>query len=613
MRNWLTLLIFVPMISFGAERNLSYVPEVVSEYKAKAETGEIAAQYLYACAQLEGWGTVKDKRAAFGAFQRLATHGYGLSYYYMGHGYAEGWGGSTNVAESVKWFGEFVKWARPEAERGSAEAQSNLGSCFWNGNGVETNRTEAVNLWRKAAEQGHVRALFKCGFCYWNGIGVESNLVKAVKLWQKAAEQGHAPAQGELGWCYEHGVGLEKNLAEAVRWYCKAATQGDAEAQCRLGRCYWNGIGVNSNIVDAVTWWQKAAEQGHVRAQQGLGWCYKYGVGLEKNLTEAFFWYRKAAEQGNCHAQFDLGCCYWEGIGVNSNIVDAVKLWQKAAEQGYVCAQYCLGVCYEYGGTGFEKNLTEAFLWYQKAAAQGCAEAQFKLGECFEKGLGVRMNLERAFEWYRMAAEQGYAKAQIPAKRLSTFFAGNRKFNGVVFGANINDECQSVEEVDMSIDRGGLGSNRGLVGESGTHQLSYLSARYVPEKAFRRFKSGFVYASWTSHLVYEVCYAIQFDREQTVAADFAEYQETLNALKRKYGEGRVDEDSDGDRTAEFRDGHIVILLEYTKEGYLDRGALRLSAWHEKLRDLANKESLAYYQKRMKEETSAVKAGGEDAL
>ena len=57
----------------------------------------------------------------------------------------------------------------------------------------------------------------------------------------------------------------------------------------------------------------------------------------------------------------------------------------------------------------------------------------------------------------------------------------------------------------------------------------------------------------------------------------------------------------------------MILLEYTKEGYLDRGALRLSAWHEKLRDLANKESLAYYQKRMREETSAVKAGGEDAL
>ena len=219
MRSWLTLLTSVPMISFGAERNLSYLPEVVSEYKAMAEDGEIPAQYLYACAQLEGWGTVKDKRAAFGAFQRLAKQGYGLSYYYMGHGYAEGWGGSTNIVESVKWFGEFVKWARPEAERGSAEAQSNLGSCFWNGNGVETNRTEAVNLWRKAAEQGHVRALFKCGCCYWNGIGVESNLVKAVKLWQKAAEQGDVQAQSELGWCYEHGVGLEKNLAEAVRWY----------------------------------------------------------------------------------------------------------------------------------------------------------------------------------------------------------------------------------------------------------------------------------------------------------------------------------------------------------------------------------------------------------
>ena len=38
---------------------------------------------------------------------------------------------------------------------GNSSAQNSLGACYYNGEGVEQNYTEAVKWFRKAAEQGH--------------------------------------------------------------------------------------------------------------------------------------------------------------------------------------------------------------------------------------------------------------------------------------------------------------------------------------------------------------------------------------------------------------------------------------------------------------------------
>ena len=45
-----------------------------------------------------------------------------------------------------------------DAERGDARAQYKLGSCYYNGQGVETNYTEAVKWFRKSAEKNNAMA-----------------------------------------------------------------------------------------------------------------------------------------------------------------------------------------------------------------------------------------------------------------------------------------------------------------------------------------------------------------------------------------------------------------------------------------------------------------------
>ncbi len=193
---------------------------------------------------------------------------------------------------------EFAKW-RKEAEHGNAQAQSTVGICYRDGNGVVKDETEAVRCFRKAAEQGYAQAQYFLGDCYANGTGVTKDEVEAVKWYRKAAEQGLAAAQYSLGSRYDNGQGVVKEEAEAARWYRKAAEQGLAQAQYCLGSCYATGQGMAKNEAEAVKWWRKAAEQGNAYAQLNLGFRYADGQGVVKNEIEGYKWALLAAAQGH--------------------------------------------------------------------------------------------------------------------------------------------------------------------------------------------------------------------------------------------------------------------------------------------------------------------------
>lgn len=57
---------------------------------------------------------------------------------------------------------------------------------------------EAFEYYLKAAKQGDVNAQLNLGLCYFYGNGVEKNLSEAVKWYRKAVNQGNAQAQNAL-------------------------------------------------------------------------------------------------------------------------------------------------------------------------------------------------------------------------------------------------------------------------------------------------------------------------------------------------------------------------------------------------------------------------------
>ncbi len=147
------------------------------------------------------------------------------------------------------------------AEKGDADAQFELGKCFYNGEKVTQDLLEAVKWYRKAAENNHDSAQYELGFCYLCGEGVAQDYSNAVKWIRKAAEKGHSQAQCELGYLYQNGEGVPQDYDEAVKWYRKAAEKGNMNALSNLAVCYLNGYGVPKDLSEAEKLWQTIEKQ----------------------------------------------------------------------------------------------------------------------------------------------------------------------------------------------------------------------------------------------------------------------------------------------------------------------------------------------------------------
>ena len=166
--------------------------------------------------------------------------------------------------------------------------------------------SKAVEFYTLAANQGHANAQYNLGACYYNGEGVAKDLSKAVEFYTLAAKQGDAGAQNSLGIFYGTGQGVVKDLSKAVKFWTLAANQGHANAQYNLGACYYNGEGVVQDLSEAARLYKLAAEQGIANAPANLGALYANGQGVVKDLSKAVRLYELAAKQGHTYAQENL-------------------------------------------------------------------------------------------------------------------------------------------------------------------------------------------------------------------------------------------------------------------------------------------------------------------
>ena len=165
---------------------------------------------------------------------------------------------------------KFSQELQEKAADGDADAQYQLGDCYFFGLGVKRDMVEGVSWYRKAAEAGQMKAQFNLGGCFHEGRGIEPDLRAAIRWWRKSAGQDYAPAQISIGDCYIFGKGLSQDEQEGVRWFRKAAAQNYPAAQHRLGNCYYHGQGVRKDLAQAIQWYRKAAAQGYQASQRAL-------------------------------------------------------------------------------------------------------------------------------------------------------------------------------------------------------------------------------------------------------------------------------------------------------------------------------------------------------
>ncbi len=404
-------------------------------------------------------------------------------------------------------YGRAITYAY-KAKQGDVEAQYALGCAYEAGAGLPVMEEEAARWIRMAAEADHTDALIRMGELLLDGEGVERDPTEALQMFSRAAKLGNAAGQFAKGICCLYGYGLMKDPEMALRYFKAAAGQGYIPAFYRMGLLYRDGVGTPKNHRLAVKYLYMAAGGGNedtpylygerfsprpgrkkkflcvslrfmrqktleplLRARlpelteenrESLKFCKKWCRGKRKDYPEnrwlyeesyhfsparkgdyahklwnpalaesalgrlleegdaaagikpspraALLWYRRAARHGHPGAIFRLGDAYRSGRGVLKDAFQAMQLFLRAAELGSRRGQFAMGVCCERGeGTACDPEA--AVTWYEMAAKEGYAPAQNNLGGCYEHGFGVSMDHAAAVEWYTRASVNGESNA----------------------------------------------------------------------------------------------------------------------------------------------------------------------------------------------------------
>jgi TPR repeat protein/beta-lactamase regulating signal transducer with metallopeptidase domain len=285
-------------------------------YRKAAVQANLDAQWGLSDLYRLGHGAPKDRIEASRWFRPSALRMFEPEYYTCDPTNQFSLHGDTNSASN-----------RAAAERGDAEAQSDLGS-FWElgfPNGEHADHREALKWIGKAAGQGYAKAEAALASMYLKGSAVPPTKDAALTWMRKAAEQGLIRAQCSLAVMYEKGIGVAPDHAQAAAWYrrvvdnkANAVPDPDRElrdiARTKLGLMYGTGDGVPRNDAQALTLLRSAADDGMPLAEARLGIKYASGDGVKQDGQTAVRLLDSAAGKGVSSAEIALGRIYAKGL-----------------------------------------------------------------------------------------------------------------------------------------------------------------------------------------------------------------------------------------------------------------------------------------------------------
>jgi TPR repeat protein/uncharacterized protein (UPF0335 family) len=261
-------------------------------------------------------------------------------------------------------------------KRGYVSALNDLAVLYENGDGVEANGAQAVDLLKRAAQQGDPLAMYNLALHYRDGTNdVKRDVVQATEWFAKSAESGSVSAMVELGDALINGRGQAQNPRRGLEWLQRAADAGSVRAKFLLGMTYWKGKicgcggedSPNSQRKDpdlALLWFGRVAETGDSDAQAILAYILERGMGLLNPQPEiAERYWRLAAYGGSESAQFEFADRLRRGfllVKQEYGEHEAITLLQRAMSQGSPQAALALAQINRNGELGQDKNPIEA-------------------------------------------------------------------------------------------------------------------------------------------------------------------------------------------------------------------------------------------------------------
>lgn len=326
----------------------------------------------------------------------------------------------SNGLESNKNYQQEIASLTPNAGKGCAKSQYELGMLYLDSQGLVEDPEAAAKYWlTKSADQGYCEAQLQIGKIHLKSPEVEGSIKKAYDYFNNAASIYYDEPYFYLGIMHtdpQYGLVDHKKATNYFKKVYRYIEPGDLY---KISKLYQQQNDETSNNL-AVEFLEKAASMRHAEAQ------YEYALSLQQKKTPySIEWFKKAAEQKHLKAQLRLGEYY---ICRENNEL-AMHWYSQAADQKSIEAYYALGLL-----NARILKFKSAYHYYKAADDKGHVGASYKLGIIYYLGQGVQIDQQKALKYFEKAANRRNPKAQY---NLAVHYLQNPKYNdGLWTGVN---------------------------------------------------------------------------------------------------------------------------------------------------------------------------------
>jgi TPR repeat protein len=267
---------------------------------------------------------------------------------------------------------------KPLSDSNNANAQTMLANFYFNGDIVEKNIFEGIQLLRLAANQENVTAI---GLLAHHQSLVDGRITEdSFRLYKKAADLGNPYCCSLVGSAYLNGIYqdgkfqeldfVKKDLNTALEYLEKGADLNDDESLFTLGTIYLYGQGsISVDHVKSLSYFKKSVTNGGKFAYKLLGIQYDFGLGTKIDNKKAIYYYFKFLEHLTDDVVYhNIATSYANGLGIDKDTNKAVEYYTKAAYLGYKSSILALAYLYieEIDAT---KDIIKSATWFYVAAS----------------------------------------------------------------------------------------------------------------------------------------------------------------------------------------------------------------------------------------------------
>lgn len=398
-----------------------------------------------------GYGTVRDHKAAYDAFSRGCASGTGAACYQVGNSARYGNGTEKNEARALEYFdractqydsadgchdaGVVIALGAPATARSDEENKKLMqygeracqldksdcdliGYLYGTGLGGEQNDELANKWYLVGCANGSAPSCASAGHRAYNGAGTKKDDKKAIEMWGQACDLGWAAACGDLGEHIYRGDITAKDLARAFKLFDLACVRGDADS------CNWmayvlangeDGTG-KKDATRAATYYVKACDMDKASACVALGQLYRTGgEGLDKDIELALKWLDRGCTDGDVAGCTAMGEMYFRGDGVEADDNKAAAAYLRACKQGSSAECYWIDELVR-RGQGDATQQAEALAGLESAcsATTPNEDACMVVAGLYAWGGHIaKKNGTRAFDMFKAGCDRGHKMACV--------------------------------------------------------------------------------------------------------------------------------------------------------------------------------------------------------